>query len=89
MAQLMYELTFIAAASNTLADASEGCAMHSRDGVTVLRSAVADPAALHNLIDRIHTLGLELIEVDGSAARAEGDVESDIGSSDERVGPRQ
>jgi hypothetical protein len=63
MAKLMYELTFKGAGSNTLASASGWCTVQSRNDVTVLRSAVADQAALHDLIDRIHTLGLELIEI--------------------------
>lgn len=63
MAQLIYELTFKGAGSNTLASASGCCTVQSHGDVTVLRSAVPDQAALHDLIDHIYTLGLELIGI--------------------------
>ena len=34
------------------------------DGTTTLRGAVADQAALQGLLDRIHSLGLQLILVE-------------------------
>jgi hypothetical protein len=63
MAHLVYELSFKGAASETLATAFDDCAMSSRNGITVLRSTVADQAGLQGLIGRIHALGLELLEV--------------------------
>ena len=63
MAHLVYELSFKGAASATLATAFDDCAMSSGSGVTVLRSTVADQAALQGLIARIHALGLELLEI--------------------------
>ncbi len=63
MAQLVYELTFKGAASATLASAFEGCEVSRRNGITCLRSKVADQAALQGLIARIHALALELLEV--------------------------
>jgi hypothetical protein len=63
MAELVYELSFKGAASDTLARAFEGCDVTSGRGITTVRSAVADQAALQGLIERINALGLELLEV--------------------------
>jgi hypothetical protein len=63
MAELIYELSFKGAASETLAAAFEGCEVATDRGVTVVRSEVADQAALQGLIARINALGLELLDV--------------------------
>lgn len=63
MAELVYELSFKGAASTTLASAFEGCDVTTDHGVTIVRSEVADQAALQGLIRRINDLGLELLEV--------------------------
>jgi hypothetical protein len=63
MAELIYELSFKGAASETLAAAFEGCHVSTDRGVTVVRSQVPDQAALQGLIARISGLGLELLEV--------------------------
>jgi hypothetical protein len=63
MAELIYELSFKGAASETLAAAFEGCHVASDRGVTVVRSQVPDQAALQGLIARINALGLELLDV--------------------------
>jgi hypothetical protein len=73
MAQLVYEFTFKGAASDTLAHAFEGGTVSSAGGVTVLRSAVVDQAALHGIIDRIYGLGLELLEIRRVAEETEQD----------------
>jgi hypothetical protein len=63
MVQLVYELSFKGAASDTLARAFEGCEIATRRGVTIVRSTVPDQAAVQGLIARIHGLGLELLDV--------------------------
>jgi len=63
MSQLIYELSFKGVASETLASAFEGCHVESGHGITTVRSLVADQAALQGLINRVHALGLELLDV--------------------------
>jgi hypothetical protein len=63
MAELVYELSFKGAASTTLAGAFEGCEITRDRGLTTVRSAVPDQAALQGLIARINALGLELLDV--------------------------
>lgn len=63
MAQLVYELSFKGAASDTLVAAFEGCGVTTTHGITVVRSEVPDQAALQGLINRIHALGLELLDL--------------------------
>ena len=63
MAELVYELSFKGAASTTLAGAFAGCEVTSDRGLTTVRSAVPDQAALQGLIARINALGLELLDV--------------------------
>src|SRR5258708_32362898 len=63
MAQLVYELSFKGVASDTLAGAFEGCDVATHHGITTVRSLVPDQPALHGLINRVHALGLELLDV--------------------------
>ncbi|MGH9229906.1 MAG: hypothetical protein ACRD07_14490 [Acidimicrobiales bacterium] len=63
MRELAYELSFKGAANDTLAAAFEGCDVTTDRGVTIVRSTVPDQAALQGLIARVHTLGLELLEI--------------------------
>ncbi len=63
MAELVYEVSFKGAASDTLASAFEGCEVTTQRGITIVRSGVADQAALQGLIERINALGLELLDV--------------------------
>jgi hypothetical protein len=63
MAELVYELSFKGAASDSLAGAFEGCDVTTARGITIVRSAVPDQAALQGLIARINALGLELLDV--------------------------
>ena len=63
MTQLVYELSFKGTASDSLAGAFENCVVTTRNGITVVRSELADQSALHGLLDRVHALGLELLEV--------------------------
>ena len=79
MARLVYELTFKGAASDTLASAFEGCELSSEHGITIVRAAVPDQAALQGLIARIHDLGLELLDVHLVAEAGRTDVFWTIG----------
>jgi hypothetical protein len=63
MSQLIYELSFKGVASDTLASAFDGCRVTTHHGITTVRSMVADQAALQGLINRVHALGLELLDV--------------------------
>jgi hypothetical protein len=63
MAELVYELSFKGAASDTLAGAFEGCDVTTDRGVTTVRRGVPDQAALQGLISRVNALGLELLDV--------------------------
>ena len=51
---------------------------------TVLRGEIEDQAALHGLLDRIRTLGLELIEI--RQVRHPGETERSQGSAGGRRG---
>jgi hypothetical protein len=72
MAELVYELSFKGAASDSLAGAFEGCDVTTDRGVTIVRSAVPDQAALQGLIARVNALGLELLDVRLVADPSEG-----------------
>jgi hypothetical protein len=66
-----YEITFKGGAGERTRAAFEDCEISSEPGVTVLRAELPDQAALHGVIDRIASLGLELIEVRPIAGAAE------------------
>jgi len=63
MASLRYEVTFKGEAGAALRVTFEECAMTTGHGVTVLRCDLQDRAALHAVINRIESLGLELMSV--------------------------
>jgi hypothetical protein len=63
MAALRYEVTFKGEAGPALRVAFEEFAVSTGHGVTVLRCDLSDHAALHTVINRIESLGLELIDV--------------------------
>jgi hypothetical protein len=63
MAQLVYDLSFKGAASDTLAGAFDDCRVISQNGITTVRSEVPDQAALHGLLGRVQALGLELLDL--------------------------
>lgn len=63
MAQLVYELSFKGMASQTLAGAFADCNVTTRHGITIVRSCVPDQAALQGLLDRVHALGLEILDL--------------------------
>ncbi len=63
MAQLVYELSFKGAVSETLAVAFQDDELTTHHGVTTVHANVRDQADLQGFIARIHALGLELLEV--------------------------
>jgi len=63
MAALRYEVTFKGEAGAALRVAFEDCTVTTGHGVTVLGCDLPDRAALHAVINRIESLGLELIGV--------------------------
>jgi len=63
MAQLVYELSFKGAASPTLKAAFDDCEVVTGPGMTTLRVAVPDAAAMHGMVDRVKDLGLEILEL--------------------------
>ena len=73
MAQLVYELSFKGAASDTLAGAFEGCNVTTSHGITLVRATVPDQAALQGLLSRVHALGLELLDLHLLVEPGQGD----------------
>ena len=63
MPQAAYEIRIQGRLSDTLAESFEDFTKAVRPAETVMRGEVADQAALRGLLDRIQSLGLELIEV--------------------------
>lgn len=63
MASAEYEIHVKGRVSDEVLSSFEGMAASAHPAETVLRGAVRDQAALHGLLDRIQSLGLELIEV--------------------------
>ena len=58
-----YEITFAGQAGTTLRAAFDDCEVSVGPGTTTLRAGLLDQSALHGLIQRIASLGLELLEV--------------------------
>jgi hypothetical protein len=58
-----YEIRVRGRVSRALLDSFEGMSSELEPVETVLHGPVRDQAELHGLIDRIHALGLELVEV--------------------------
>jgi hypothetical protein len=58
-----YEIRIRGKVGDPLLASFEGLDASIRPAETVLRGEVADQAALHGLLDRIQTLGLDLIEL--------------------------
>ena len=63
MAALRYEVTFKGEAGPALRVAFEECTVSTGQGVTVLRCDLPDQGALHTILNRIESLGLELMDV--------------------------
>jgi len=73
MAELVYELSFKGAASDTLACAFGDCEVTTSRGVTTVRARVPDQGGLQGLIERVGALGLELLHVHLVAEPSSGD----------------
>lgn len=59
----VYDLTVQGEAGPTIEAAFPELALRAGGGVTVLHGELVDQAALHGVIERIQSLGLELIDV--------------------------
>ncbi len=58
-----YEITFAGQAGTVLAAEFDDCAISVGPGTTTLRLELADQGALHGVLQRIASFGLELIDV--------------------------
>jgi hypothetical protein len=58
-----YEITFLGQAGATLRAAFEDCQVTLGPGTTTLRAELPDRGALAGLIERINSLGLDVIDV--------------------------
>jgi hypothetical protein len=58
-----YEITFLGQAGTTLATEFEDCEVTVGPGTTTLRAELPDRGALSGLIERINSLGLDVIDV--------------------------
>jgi hypothetical protein len=63
MKPTQYEITVRGRLSETLLAAFDGLAAAPAAAETVLRGQIADQAALYGVLDRIESLGLELLDV--------------------------
>jgi hypothetical protein len=59
----MYEIRVRGRLTETFLQAFEGMSASVKSVETVLHGPLADQQALHELLDRIHALGLELVDV--------------------------
>ena len=74
-----YEIRIKGRLSDSLLAAFEGLTATVEPVETVLHGPVQDQSALHNLLDRIHSLGLELVEIRQlTAAAADAPAESEL-----------
>jgi hypothetical protein len=58
-----YEITFVGQAGNVLLAEFDDCEISVGPSTTTLRLQLADQGALHGLLQRIASFGLELIDV--------------------------
>ena len=63
MRSTRYEITVQGRLSATLALAFDGLTTASSGADTVIRGDIADQAALYGVLDRVESLGLELLDV--------------------------
>jgi len=58
-----YEITFVGQAGTVLRAEFDDCEVTVGPGITTLRAELPDQGALHGLLQRITSLGLELVDV--------------------------
>jgi hypothetical protein len=58
-----YEITVRGRLSAALIDAFDGLTAAPSDADTVIRGAIVDQAALYGVLERVESLGLELLDV--------------------------
>jgi hypothetical protein len=58
-----YEITFLGQASITLRTEFEDCEVTIGPGITTVRAELPDRGALSGLMERINSLGLDVIDV--------------------------
>ena len=58
-----YEMTFVGRADTALRAAFDDCEVIVGPGTTTLRAGLLDQSALHGLIQRMASFGLELVDV--------------------------
>ena len=58
-----YEITFVGQAGRVLRAEFDDCEVSVGPATTTLRADLADQGALHGLMQRIASLGLELVDV--------------------------
>ncbi len=63
MRSQMYEITFLGQAGTTLRAEFEDCEVTLGPGTTTLRAELPDRGALSGLMERINSLGLDVIDV--------------------------
>ena len=66
-----YEITFVGEAGTILLAEFDDCEIRVGPGTTTLRLELADQGALHGLMQRIASFGLELIDVSVVAPSAD------------------
>ena len=59
----VYEITFLGQAGSTLRAEFEDCDVNVGPGTTTLRAELPDRGALSGLMERINSLGLDVIDV--------------------------
>ena len=64
----MYEITFLGQAGTTLRAEFDDCEVIIGPGTTTLRAELPDRGALSGLMERINSLGLDVIDVSLVAA---------------------
>jgi hypothetical protein len=65
-----YEITFLGQAGSTLRAEFDDCEITIGPGITTLRADLPDRGALSGLMERINSLGLDVIDVTLSAPPA-------------------
>ncbi len=71
MEPTIYVITFRGEAGRAVSAAFDDLEVSTKEGLTTLRAAVSDQAALHGVIERIRALGLELVAVRSAADEEE------------------